>query len=304
MRKLFYLIAASALLFPACKDTTTPPEPGQQDVPLTGVRFAESAFTVLTVGTEGTLDVVFIPADATNKTLRWESDNEDVISVDGNGVLTAVGEGEATVTITAVDGEHTASRTIVVNDGWLGTVSFRTNKTWTVGTQTWSDAVMATRCLKDDYSGVWNSDDLVIDCRQNGDYGHLFSWLAVGTYAKQLCPEPWRIPTKQEFIDLDIELGGNGERRPADMIVHNYVNPEIWGGEYGGYTWVDPTNNHELVVQSQGDFGMYWGETRSRFIGASLMFGRANNSEVPDLGVMDPQGTSHKNNGYALRCIK
>jgi len=52
----------------------------------------------------------------------------------------------------------------------------------------------------------------LIDCRSNpGQKGDLFSWRAVSELKDVLCPYPWRVPTVQDFIDLDIALGGTGE---------------------------------------------------------------------------------------------
>lgn len=44
------------------------------------------------------------PSTATDKSLTWKSDNESVAKVDANGVVTAVADGEATITATANDG--------------------------------------------------------------------------------------------------------------------------------------------------------------------------------------------------------
>jgi uncharacterized protein (TIGR02145 family) len=301
MKKLL-LFALSALLFAACDDPTTTTTTNPEGVALTGVDFDKPTLT-MGEGDEATLEVIFTPADATNKNITWENEDDDVATVDEDGLVTAVSEGQTTVTITSEEGGHTA--TCIVTVSWLGEISFKTDKTWTVGTQTWSDAVMAERCVgKDDYSGVYNSTDHVIDCRQNGDYGHLFSWMAVSTYAAQLCPEPWRTPVAQDFIDLDKALGGDGTNKQADMHINNYVDPEMWGGEHGGYCWVDPADN-ELIVQSQGTYGLYWsGESANRNNACALLFGIDPEAYPPDYGVSSPAGTSHKNNGAQLRCIK
>ena len=54
------------------------------------------------------------PADATNQTVTWESDNEAVATVDNAGVVTAVGVGTAVITVTTVDGNQTATCTVTV----------------------------------------------------------------------------------------------------------------------------------------------------------------------------------------------
>jgi uncharacterized protein YjdB len=53
------------------------------------------------------------PANATNKDVTWTSDNEAVATV-ANGVVTAVAEGTATITVTTVDGSFTATCVVTV----------------------------------------------------------------------------------------------------------------------------------------------------------------------------------------------
>lgn len=56
------------------------------------------------VGEETNLICTVSPANAADKTLRWETSNELVVQVDDNGKLTAVGEGTCTVTATSNNG--------------------------------------------------------------------------------------------------------------------------------------------------------------------------------------------------------
>ena len=50
------------------------------------------------------LSASHLPLDASNPNLRWMTDNESVARVDENGLVTAVGSGRATVTVTTKDG--------------------------------------------------------------------------------------------------------------------------------------------------------------------------------------------------------
>jgi len=99
---------------------------------------------------------------------------------------------------------------------------------------------MAGGCKKDKYDGGDYSTSLFkADCRQTSGYGDLFSWEAINQYKSQLCPNGWRVPTMQDFVDLDIALGGTGKTRGAmfeddasiiQFINDNYLNPSVWGG--------------------------------------------------------------------------
>lgn len=58
------------------------------------------------VGTKNQLTVSFSPANADNTKLEWTTDNEDVVSVDEFGLVTAIGEGTANVTVSTCDGSN------------------------------------------------------------------------------------------------------------------------------------------------------------------------------------------------------
>lgn len=59
------------------------------------------------------LSVSVTPAAATNKTLTWTSSNEAVAVVNGNGLVTAVSEGTATITATATDGSSVKGTLVI-----------------------------------------------------------------------------------------------------------------------------------------------------------------------------------------------
>ena len=63
-------------------------------------------------GHTATLSATVSPVDATDKTVMWRTSDEDIVTVDENGVVTAVNVGSATITATA--GEFTASCEVVV----------------------------------------------------------------------------------------------------------------------------------------------------------------------------------------------
>ena len=69
----------------------------------------------LEIGQMSTLVATVSPENATDKTVVWESSDEDVAKVAG-GVVTAVGEGTAIITATTVDGGFTASCTVNVSE--------------------------------------------------------------------------------------------------------------------------------------------------------------------------------------------
>ena len=83
-------------------------------VSVTGVSLNESSIT-LDVGGSKTLAATVTPDSATNKKVRWTSDNETVATVSEDGVVTAVAGGTAVITATTHDGLFTATCTVTVN---------------------------------------------------------------------------------------------------------------------------------------------------------------------------------------------
>ena len=88
-----------------CKVTVTPKL-------VTSVTLDESELTIEKGFTEQ-LTATVAPDDADNLSLAWTSDNEEVATVDENGLVTAVGEGTATITATANDGSGVSASCVV-----------------------------------------------------------------------------------------------------------------------------------------------------------------------------------------------
>lgn len=120
MKKL--LIALSLLLsaglagcsFPSPTPTPEPgPGPEPEVVYVTGISSTEEAFTI-EVGEEHTLVYTVAPENATNKNVTVAS-NDATISIEGSKV-TGVSAGEATVTVTTVDGGFSVSYAVTVEE--------------------------------------------------------------------------------------------------------------------------------------------------------------------------------------------
>lgn len=77
-----------------------------ETVPVTGVTLNKIELTLLEGATE-TLTADVLPEEATDKTVSWSIDKPGVASVE-NGLVTAIAEGTATITVTTRDGGHTA----------------------------------------------------------------------------------------------------------------------------------------------------------------------------------------------------
>ena len=81
-------------------------------VPVTGVTLSQTELS-LVKGATATLRATVVPSDATNHKVRWSSNNTSVATVE-NGTVTAVSRGNAIITVTTEDGNHTARCEVVV----------------------------------------------------------------------------------------------------------------------------------------------------------------------------------------------
>ncbi len=81
-------------------------------VPVTGVTFLQTELS-LVKGATATLRATVAPSDATNKKITWSSNNTSIATVE-NGTVTAVSGGNATITVTTEDGNHTATCSVAV----------------------------------------------------------------------------------------------------------------------------------------------------------------------------------------------
>ena len=95
-------------------------------VAVTGVKVTPTTVD-LKVNETQQLTITVEPATATNKTYTCKSDKESVATVDKTGLVTAVGVGTATITITTEDGGKTVTCTVNVTES--GTPTFALNPT-------------------------------------------------------------------------------------------------------------------------------------------------------------------------------
>lgn len=96
------VITARAGNFQAqCRVTVSP-------ISVTGISLNKSDITLNIGDTEG-LNATISPANATNKTVVWTSSNENAATVTADGLVSAVGEGTSTITVTTNDGHFAAT---------------------------------------------------------------------------------------------------------------------------------------------------------------------------------------------------
>jgi len=287
------------------------------------------------------LDVAnMTPANASNTFVDWVSSDTNIIAVATVTTSTvtariqARGVGTATITVTARDGSgFSAQRTITVSADAilpdhcvdhafdLGTVSFLSNEEWEVGNQIWSDVVIATGCVPADtewisaeHGGGWQANaGFRTHCRQVADtLGHGFSWCAVMRFRDQLCPDGWRVPTMQDFIDLDLELNGIGSAQggvtanEAARRLTEYYIPE-WVGSTSNFMGTFSIMSPQDGFQGIGQRSFYWSMSEatsdSQAIGLTLQMPN-NPAEGTAGALINPQHLNSKGMPGTLRCVR
>jgi uncharacterized protein (TIGR02145 family) len=249
----------------SCGDPDVGPGPEEPDttVKVESVSLDEPTLTLPEEATF-TLRATVLPEDATDPSVVWTSNAPTIAHVDENGLVTALKRGDAIITATTKEGSKKADCAVSVTATHpvLGTVSFRTPTVWTIGAQSWSDVVMASRCKKRDFYGGFHGEPNEVDCRQNADnYGDLFSWELVRLHGGVLCPDGWRVPTEDDFCTLDKTLNNDSECKVRGIIAPGDPFPSLdayigdWGGELGG------ASNYDGMLQFQGVTGHYWSQS-------------------------------------------
>lgn len=83
--------------------------------PVSSIALNRTAITLNSIGAKETLVATILPENANNKSVIWSSSNTSIVTVDENGVLTAVGNGTATITVTTVEGNYKATCEVKVS---------------------------------------------------------------------------------------------------------------------------------------------------------------------------------------------
>jgi len=84
-------------------------------VPVTGVSLNKTSLTFNEGDSGEKLIATVQPENASNKDVSWSSSNENVATVNNQGLVTPVSQGTATITVTTEDGGFTAQCTVTVN---------------------------------------------------------------------------------------------------------------------------------------------------------------------------------------------
>ena len=82
--------------------------------PVTGITLNKNTIEMSELGEQNQLVATISPEDATNKSVTWNSSNNQICTVSATGIVTATGAGTTIVTATTVDGGLTANCVVKV----------------------------------------------------------------------------------------------------------------------------------------------------------------------------------------------
>ena len=150
-------------------------------VDVTGVTLSKTSLTLSAPGQTATLTATVKPDDATNKSVRWSSSDEGIVTVSAEGLVTGIAPGQATITVRTVDQGKTATCTVDVK-GYVESVSLdRSSASLSIGaTLTLTATVLPSGAI--DKAVSWSSSDpTVVSVDENGTLTALASGIATVT---------------------------------------------------------------------------------------------------------------------------
>jgi uncharacterized protein (TIGR02145 family) len=112
-------------------------------------------------------------------------------------------------------------------------------KTWIITsgtiTQIWSDRINVPACTNASFTSDVSQPKCCSDLYKDV-LSYYYNWSYVNTYGSTvLCPSPWRVPSRSDFVQLNTALGGVGEQwsGATDALLQRYI--DLWGATYTGY---------------------------------------------------------------------
>jgi uncharacterized protein (TIGR02145 family) len=215
---------------------------------------------------------------------------------------TGTGNGTITVSVTENARAETRNATVIFTSNTVKNAAIvmqdarplyaASSKTWVIGNQTWSDVIQMPDSNDEEFE---SGDRLTPQSRSYTDSdgtSYYYNWAYVNQKSAELCPEPWRVPTNTDFVTLDMALGGSGANRIDEnptWVQEQYV--AAWGATFSG------SINSENQVENRGASAHYWSSMPNGSFIAYSMIASVN-------GIVYPQLSYYKVNGFSVRCVK
>ncbi len=193
----------------------------------------------LVIGNTLTLEATVSPDNATDKSVTWESDDEDVATVE-DGVVTAIDEGTATITVKSnADNTKTATCTITVTDG---SIDLRTSGTISFGPFTGTE--LGTGGYKDK------------DCELTGSDANTYTWHEKDGYYNN---SGWQIRASSGLVTSPVIKSNNGftisvTKKTNDVVISD-------GTSSGKNSLTTTKTNTTITIKGDGAYAVFTGIT-------------------------------------------
>ena len=184
-------------------------------IPVTSISFDSSLSNSLCVEDTLTLTPTIGPSSATDKSLEWTSSNANVATVDKNGVVTGVSQGEAKITATSVSDSKVKADFTVQVDWQRGTLGVEANTVGGVTLPTsWSIDVYASKGSETTLVGTLSQDSYYVakGALPVGDYSLTFNQKSLDNYDVSLMDSITVKRDKEVRVPVDIQ------KRPVESV--------------------------------------------------------------------------------------
>jgi hypothetical protein len=207
-------------------------------------------------------------------TYTWYENDVEV--PDSNTPWIGIPAGKAEGSYTYVRKASNEECTDVPSNTWIVEVlsCYASTQTWTYGTQTWSDRIVAdvTNCTKTSTLSTTNYS--ATEYKVSGGR-YYYTWTCAYNNRDLFCPSPWRLPAREDFNTLI-----------SNVTRATLVND--WG--YGGYA-----NSGSMINLST--YGYYWSST-------DYSTSNAYNIYYNNISVFAVSYSFFKRYGMQVRCVK
>jgi uncharacterized protein YjdB len=227
-------------------------------IPVTGVSLSTATLTLLVSETE-TLTAGVQPENATTQNVTWTS-SDDLVAAVNSGIITALSAGDATITVTTVDGNHSATCTVTVRestgetdapfliynelelrqvgttDSWNLSVHYKLMADITLTQGDWTPiGDNSSRSATTSFTGSFDGNNKTITGinidKPNADYQGMFGYIGLGGEVKDLTLLDCNVYGKDNVGGM---AGIMGKATVINCrIVGNVSGTEIVGGVVG-----------------------------------------------------------------------
>jgi uncharacterized protein YjdB len=262
----------------------------QGNVPVTGVSLSQAAMN-MAPGAAGSLTATIEPADATNKTVTWDSSNKAVATVADDGLtatVSALTAGTSTITVTTQDGNKTATCIVEVGVPVTGIEFSPASLTLTEGDAPATLTAIITPPNATNQNVIWwNSNPSVASIAYDGLVATVTPHTAGTTNVQAI--------TEENSIVALCTVTVNPAGVSADLLAAGYQAIAVNNGGYwaGGVFHVIEFIGEVMSVFVSGD-DVYFGGAEKAFTGApSADRAKVWKNDEPLYSLSDVQSTVH-----------